>query len=77
MSCHWPFGWWMGFGGVFWIVIIAIVVSVVRPRRWYWHHWPYGPGYPQETALDILKKRYAKGEISKEDFDRMKRDLES
>jgi len=30
-----------------------------------------------ESALDILKKRYAKGEISKEDFDRMKKALES
>jgi len=30
-----------------------------------------------ETPLDILKKRYAKGEIDKEEFDRKKKDLES
>ncbi|MDY0188722.1 MAG: SHOCT domain-containing protein [Syntrophus sp. (in: bacteria)] len=29
----------------------------------------------RETPLDILKKRYAKGELTKEDFDRMKREL--
>jgi putative membrane protein len=30
-----------------------------------------------DTPLDILKKRYAKGEIDKEEFDRRKKDLES
>jgi len=31
----------------------------------------------RESPVDMLKGRYAKGEISKEDFDRMKRDLET
>ena len=30
-----------------------------------------------ETPLDILKKRYANGEIDTEEFDRKKKDLES
>jgi putative membrane protein len=28
-----------------------------------------------ETALDILKKRYARGEITKDEYDNMKKDI--
>lgn len=30
-----------------------------------------------ESALDILKKRYAQGEITREEFEAMKKDLEN
>lgn len=32
---------------------------------------------PGESPLDILRRRYAAGEITKEQFDGMKKDLES
>jgi putative membrane protein len=32
-------------------------------------------GPPAETALDVLKKRYARGEIGKQEFEEKKRDL--
>lgn len=37
-------------------------------RRGYWHH--------HDGAGEILRERYAKGEITKEQFDQMMRDLE-
>ncbi|MFO7568858.1 MAG: SHOCT domain-containing protein [Smithellaceae bacterium] len=66
-----------GYGGMFMWIIFVIVVGVliyfiVQTRK------TKGQTPSQsETHLDILKKRYAKGEISKEDFDRMKHDLET
>ena len=70
-------GWGMGFGGgffmiLFWIVIIVAVVMLVK--------WLAGGSsrfdLPREkSALDILKERYARGEIGKEEFEQKKRDL--
>ncbi len=34
-----------------------------------------GAGGEQDTPLDILKKRYARGEINRDQFEQMKRDL--
>ncbi|MBW2557827.1 MAG: SHOCT domain-containing protein [Deltaproteobacteria bacterium] len=65
-----------GFGGIFmWILLIIAIVLIVYfliPALK-----GVGSGTsPHETHLDILKKRYAKGEITKEKFDEMKKDLE-
>lgn len=43
--------------------------------------WLWGQNLPfltqnRETGLDILKKRYAKGKISKDEFEKIKRDIE-
>lgn len=61
----------MWFGGFFWIVIIVVIVWLIVDRSN--KNRQILP--PQETALDILKKRYAKGEITKEQFEQMKKDL--
>jgi putative membrane protein len=69
----WPLEWVPLFMPFFWLLVAALCLYFIFGRR---RSWEPGPG-PQarETALDILKKRYAKGEITKEEFERMKRDI--
>lgn len=72
---NWGFGlwWFMPFIMIaFWIVVIIGMVSLVR---WLSRSDSGREMKSEDTALDILKKRYAKGEISKEDFERMKQDI--
>ncbi len=60
------FGWLMMF--LFWILIIAAVVLGVR---WFIDQGKLKGSSVEETHLDILKKRYASGEIDKEEFETM------
>ena len=69
---HWgEYGWGMGFGWVvmivFWVFVIMGVIFLARIIS--------GGTKKEETALDILKKRYARGDITKEEYDRMSADL--
>ena len=69
---HWfgNYGLGMGFGWffmlLFWALIIFIAVILVKK---------VGPSGGKETTEDILKKRYARGEISKDEFERLKKDI--
>ena len=57
----------------FWLIILVVVIIVVlRLLREHNHHM----GDVQNPAhLDIVKERYAKGEINKEEFEQLKKDL--
>ncbi|MDP2478995.1 MAG: SHOCT domain-containing protein [Candidatus Palauibacterales bacterium] len=71
-------GWGWGFGilgMLFWLALIVLVVVLVwrlmeRGGRGDSRH-----EGARETPLEILKKRYARGEIDRDEFERMKRDL--
>ena len=66
-------GWWIGFGGIwmviFWGGLIALIVWSIKNLSG-------GGGTARENdPLDIAKERYAKGEISEEEFNQLKKDL--
>jgi putative membrane protein len=56
--------------------IIILVIKLVRRGDHYHGHWhDYYHVENKSGALDILKERYAKGEITKEQYENMKKDL--
>ncbi len=62
---------------VLWLVVLAGLVWLA------WRVWGQGrsPGLPgpwtrEDDAVEILKRRYARGEISKEEYEERRRDLE-
>lgn len=66
----WGFGLWGFTNFLFWVLIL---VTIVLFMRWLWNA---GQGSSlQKTPLDILKERYAKGEIDKKEFEERKKDL--
>lgn len=75
---HWGeygYGWGMGIGMLlFWGLLIAAIVVLAKGFR--------GSAAcemreREKSALDILKERYARGEIERGEFEQKKRDLES
>lgn len=66
-----------GFGWIFMLLFWGLVIWVIFALiRGFSGHGNCGHGQGEKKALDILKERYAKGEIGKEEFDAKKKDLE-
>jgi putative membrane protein len=58
------------------ILVAGVYIYFLFGRGSYRPPWDRCPsGRETETPLNILKKRYARGEIKKEEFDWIKRDL--
>ena len=74
----WPNGWWGPFPWMWIFPLIFLVIVLLflfRPGGW-----PMcggrGTREPEPTAREILDRRYARGEISREEYQQMKKDLE-
>jgi putative membrane protein len=68
-------GYGMGYGiwGILWLIfLILVIIGLILLIRYLWE----GSRFKREdSALEILKKKYARGEISKEEFEEKKKDL--
>ena len=75
---HWEMHpiWWWGWGLgmmammlLFWALVIIGLITGIR--------WLLGKGRDErsDSALQILRERYARGEINKEEFEARKKDL--
>ena len=66
-------GWWMAFGGLwmvlFWGGLIALVVWGITKLT------KQSDSASERDPLDVAKERYARGEISREEFEQIKKDL--
>ena len=80
MGYNLGFGSWFGmlFMTFFWVVIIVLAIWLVSKL----FSGRLGPGnaptqltQPPPTADEILKQRYVRGEITKEQFEEMRRNL--
>ncbi len=62
-------------GGFMWIFWIAVIVGMIFLVRW-----AVQQGRPverklEESSLELLKRRYARGEIDRNEFELKKKDL--
>jgi len=62
-------------GGFMWIFWIAVIVGIIFLVRWIVQQGKLSESNAYGNPLDVLKRRYASGEIDKEEYDRKKKDL--
>jgi putative membrane protein len=69
--------WWIGLASmalylVFWGVVIVIAIRLFKKSSFFSTG---NRSHPEDTALQILRERYARGEIDSEEFKQKKADL--
>ncbi|MFW6030888.1 MAG: SHOCT domain-containing protein [Halanaerobiales bacterium] len=78
---HMGIGWGGGWMMLFWILVIVLVIYFLTRNQYNRQDEYYSRNYQQNKdkknskAEDIVKERYAKGEIDKEEFEQLIKDL--
>ncbi|MGE5261048.1 MAG: SHOCT domain-containing protein [Actinomycetota bacterium] len=62
----------MGFGFVFWLAILTAIIALVV---WFSRSGPLDRSQRRSSGLEVLEQRYARGEISREEYLEKKRDI--
>ncbi|HYW93045.1 MAG TPA: SHOCT domain-containing protein [Gammaproteobacteria bacterium] len=69
---HWFGAWHWVWMGLWWLFLIAVVVAVVWGVVGWRRQWALPPGQARppeiESPEEILHKRYARGEIEREEY---------
>ena len=69
-------GWGMGLGFIFMLLFWGLVIlGIVALIRWLTAQPPPGRGSQDKTPLEIVRERYARGEIDREEYEQKIRDL--
>jgi putative membrane protein len=63
----WGLAWWLG-GLALTVLFIVLVVRVAQSHP--------GHSHAGDSALEALKLRYARGEIQRDEYERIRKDLE-
>ena len=68
---YWSYGWpwpgliWIGFVLLFWGGLLALLIWAVRSSS--------APRRAPESAMEVLRRRLAAGEITEEEYERIRR----
>jgi putative membrane protein len=70
------YGWWPGAPFGWFIFIPLFFIAFFALRFFWWGRWGgHGWYYQGDSATQVLRERFARGEITKEQFEQMRRDL--
>jgi len=72
MHPMWWWGWGLGMMAMMFLFWFLVIAGFILGLRWLLGR---GRGEKDDTALKILRERYARGEINKEEFEAKKKDL--
>jgi len=77
MDPYYWWGWGHGFGWMWFFPLVFLAVCLLFMSGMFFRKGRMGPGGGEESARAILDRRYAKGEINKQQYEEMKHALEA